>query len=90
MSSERISTRYAEFYNSYDAGGKDNPYIELITRYERDKWITFEPETREIVRVIENPHKNGELPVIVKHCFPLLDDFFGLGKLNAGLHCKKQ
>ena len=89
MSSERISTRYAEFYNSYDAGGKDNPYIELITRYERDKWITFEPETREIVRIIENPHKNGELPVIVKHCFPLLDDFFGLGEIERGATLQK-
>ncbi len=84
MSSERISSRYANFYNSYDAGGKDNPYIELITRYERDRWITFNPDSQEIVRVIENPHKNGELPVVSKHAFPLLDDFFGLGEIERG------
>lgn len=89
MSSERISTRYADFYNSYDAGGKDNPYVELITRYERDKWITFEPESREIIREIENPHKNGELPVVSKHCFPLLDDFFGLGDVERGATLQK-
>lgn len=84
MSSDRISSRYSDFYSSYDAGGKDNPYIELITRYERDKWITFNPDSKEIVRVIENPHKNGELPVVSKHAFPLLDDFFGLGEIERG------
>ncbi len=89
MSSERISTRYADFYNSYDAGGKENPYVELITRYERDRWITFEPESREIIREIENPHKNGELPVVSKHCFPLLDDFFGLGDVERGATLQK-
>ena len=89
MSSERISTRYADFYNSYDAGGKENPYVELITRYERDRWITFEPESREIIREIENPHKNGEVPVVSKHCFPLLDDFFGLGDVERGATLQK-
>lgn len=89
MSTERISTRYSEFYNSYDEGGKENPYIELITRYERDKWITFDPESREIVREIENPHKNGELPVVSKHAFPLLDDFFGLGEIERGATLQK-
>lgn len=89
LPSERISTRYAEFYNSYDAGSEENPYIELVTRYERDKWITFNPDSREIIRTIENPHKNGELPVVSKHCFPLLDDFFGLGEIERGATLQK-
>lgn len=89
MPSERISTRYAEFYNQNDAGGEKNPYIELVTRYERDRWITFNPDSREIIRTIENPHKNGELPVISKHCFPLLDDFFGLGEIERGATLQK-
>lgn len=89
MSSERISTRYSEFYNSFDSGGEGNPYVELITRYERDKWVTFDPESREIVRVIENPHQNGELPVVSKHAFPLLDDFFGLGEIERGATLQK-
>jgi hypothetical protein len=84
MSSERISTRYSDFYNSNDEGGKENRYYELITRYERDRWITFDPNTREIARVIENPHQNGELPIVSKYCFPLLDDFFGLGDIERG------
>lgn len=84
MDSERISTRYADFYTGADGSSDKNPYIELVTRYERDRWITFSPEAKEIVRVIENPHQNGELPVVSKHCFPLLDDFFGLGEIERG------
>jgi hypothetical protein len=83
MDAERISTRYSDFYNSDQTSSEDAP-IEIVTRYERDRWVTFVPDAHEIIRVIENPHQNGELPVISKHCFPLLDDFFGLGDIERG------
>lgn len=81
LSSERISTRYSEFYTD-DSESKRNPYIEVITRYERDKWITFLPDHGEIIRVIENPHDNGMLPIVAKHNFPILEDFYGLGEFE--------
>ncbi len=35
-----------------------------------------------ILRDIENPQKNGKLPVVLKHCFPLLDRVIGLGEIE--------
>lgn len=83
MSGERISKRYSEYYTD-DQESNDNPYIEVVTRYERDKWITFLPDHDEIIRVIENPHGNGELPVVAKYNFPVLEDFFGMGEFERG------
>lgn len=81
LSSERISTRYSEYYQD-DAESSRNPYIEVITRYERDRWITFLPDYGEIIRVIENPHQNHMLPIVSKHNFPILEDFYGLGEFE--------
>jgi hypothetical protein len=62
----------------------DYAQIELITRYERDRWTTFAPDFDVIVRDIPNPQKNNEIPIVVKHAFPLLDRFFGLGEMEKG------
>lgn len=80
MSSERISKRYQEYYTD-DSG---TPMFEIVTRYERDKWITFLPDYDEVIRVIENPHDNDELPIVAKYNFPVLEDFYGLGELERG------
>ena len=94
MSKERISTRYSEYYSD-DSESKDNPYVEVVTRYERDKWITFLPDQGEVIRVIDNPHKNdrgtsnGMLPVIAKYNFPVLEDFFGLGDFERSEDLQK-
>lgn len=61
---------------------KDN--YDIITKYERDRWLTFEEKTGIILRDCENPHKNGKLPVVGKHAFPLLDRFYGLGEFERG------
>lgn len=89
MSKERISTRYNNLYMGENENSKNNPYLEIITRYERDKWVTWSPDfPKEVIRVIESPHKNihgkpnGELPIVTKYCFPLLDDFFGLSEIE--------
>lgn len=68
----------------------DSKQIELVTRYERDRWVTFAPEYLEeinddaVVRDIPNPQKNNEIPVVMKHCFPLLDRIIGLGEFERG------
>jgi hypothetical protein len=58
---------------------------EIITRYEDDKWTTFHAGSKEILREIENPHKNGQKPVIMCHAYPLLDRFIGLGDFERGM-----
>lgn len=55
----------------------------LATRYEAGmdgKWITFAPDNSCIkVRELDNPHKNGRIPFVVKYSQPLFDSFYGLG-----------
>lgn len=58
--------------------------IYLVTRYERDRWVTFAPDYNIIVRDIPNPHKNNRIPVVVKHSIPLRDRFWGLGEMERG------
>ncbi len=57
---------------------------EIITRYEKDRWVTFSRDQKLILRDIPNPQKNGELPVVMCHSYPLLDRFIGLGDFERG------
>jgi len=65
-------------------GDKANPKLQLITEYQKDKWITFSLEHRIILREIENPHKDGKLPIVAKYAFPLMDSIYGLGEFERG------
>lgn len=55
----------------------------LATRYEAGeggKWITFAPDDGFVkVRELDNPHKNGRIPFVIKYSQPLFDSFYGLG-----------
>lgn len=67
---------------------KDNVFkeIELYTEYRRGQWITIAPDFSDLppLRDIGNTHKNDELPIVAKYCFPLLDSIFGLGEFERG------
>lgn len=56
----------------------------LRTRYEKDRWVTYAPKHSIILRNIENPHGNHEIPIVMKHCFPLQDRFYALGEFERG------
>lgn len=55
----------------------------LATRYESGpdgKWCTFAPDHSYIkIRELDNPHKNGRIPFVIKYSQPLFDSFYGLG-----------
>jgi len=55
----------------------------LATRYEAGPdgdWCTFAPDNGFIqVRELDNPHKNGRIPFVVKYSQALMDSFYGLG-----------
>lgn len=55
----------------------------LATRYEAGedgKWCTFAPDYGFVqVRELDNPHKNGRIPFVIKYSQPLFDSFYGLG-----------
>jgi hypothetical protein len=76
-------------YNKDTAKGR----IELVTKYEKGDdghWITFAPDFDNIViRDIKNPHKSGRIPVVLRHCFPLMNSIFGLGDFDRGMKLQK-
>lgn len=60
--------------------------IKLVTRYEAGedgKWVTFAPDHACVtIREIENPHKNGRIPFVIKYSHRLYDNFYGLGDMR--------
>ena len=56
----------------------------ILSMYERDRWVDYVPFTHTIIRDIENPQENGELPVTCKYSIPLIDDFMGMGDFERG------
>ena len=59
--------------------------IMIVTRYEAGedgKWVTFSPDFSGLqLREIDNPHKNGKIPFVIKPCIPLFDNFYGLSDM---------
>jgi hypothetical protein len=77
--SKRENTDYP---TTNEAKGKG--YFEVLSMYEKDKWTDYVPAADEIMREIDNPHENGELPVVNKYSIPMLDDFMGMGDFERG------
>lgn len=66
------------------AGTQTKGMYEIVTRYYRDKWVTFHPGKKLTLRSIKNQHKNNKIPVIMCYAYPLMDRFFGLGDVERG------
>lgn len=65
------------------SNGSTKKGVAIVTRYESGpdgKWISFCPDHGYIqVRELDNPHKNGRIPFVIKYSMPLFDSFYGLG-----------
>lgn len=81
--SQKTSEREASQYPTGDAP-KSKGYFEVLTMYERDRWVDFCVDADMVFRDIPNSHDNGELPVDCKYSIPLLDDFMGMGDFERG------
>ena len=83
---EQTSFIERNWYNgTVDQADSAFPEVQLKTEYRRDRWITFAPKyTNLVIRDIPNPYKNGELPIVAKHAFPLMDSIIGLGEFDRG------
>jgi hypothetical protein len=59
--------------------------IQVVTRFEAGddgRWITFAPEHAHLqLRSIENPHKSGKIPFVIKPAIPLVDSFYNLSDM---------
>lgn len=63
---------------------KNAGYFEVLTMFERDRWVDYVVDADLEFRDQKNPHDNGELPVVCKYSIPLIDDFMGMGDFERG------
>lgn len=61
------------------------PVIEICTEYRNDKWITFAPEYKVVLREIANPYKHGKIPVAQLRYYPIQDDALGESEVECVL-----
>lgn len=78
----------------YSKGEYATGQVELVTKYQAGEdghWITFAPDFKDVgvLRDIPNPHKSGKIPVVMRHCFPLMNSIYGLGDFERGMKIQK-
>jgi len=67
-----------------DPVGKDDTFktLEIVTEYRRDRWITFAPKHGIVLRDIENPYMNNEIPILMLRYYQVDDDLYGLSEIE--------
>src|SRR6185312_6558525 len=61
------------------------PVIETVTEYRKDRWITFAPRYKVILRDIPNPYKHGKIPVVQLRYYKLTGDPLGESEVEPVL-----
>ena len=59
------------------------PVVEVVTEYRKDRWITFCPEYKEIIRDIDNPYVHGKIPIAQLRYYALQDDPIGESEVES-------
>ncbi len=67
-----------------DPYGRDDIFktIEVVTEYRKDKWITFAPQHGVVLREIDNPYENYEIPITMLRYYRIDDDLYGLSEIE--------
>lgn len=71
-----------EYPDSDPAKGKG--YFEILSMYEKDRWVDYCKDAHMEFRDIANPQDNDELPIVNKYSIPLIDDFMAMGDMERG------
>ena len=53
------------------------PVVELVTEYRVDRWITFAPKYKVVLRDIENPYQHHKIPIIQLRYYKIDGDPLG-------------
>lgn len=81
--SDAMSKREEDQYPKGEPA-KGKGYFEVLSRFEKDRWVDICVDADMEFRDQKNPHDNGELPTVKKYSIPLLDDPAGLGDIERG------
>lgn len=70
-----------------DRVGQDRvfPVVELVTEYRKDRWITFAPKYKVVLRDIPNPYAHGKIPVVQLRYYELTGDAMGESEVEPVL-----
>lgn len=71
-----------EYDDSPSVKGKG--YYEVLSMYERDRWVDYVVDAKEVFRDGKNAHEDDDLPVVNKYSIPLIDDFMAMGDFERG------
>lgn len=63
---------------------KKSGYFEVLTMYERDRWVDYCVDADMEFRDRPNPQDDGDFPIKCKYSIPLLDDFMGMSDFERG------
>jgi hypothetical protein len=63
---------------------KGKGYFEVLSMYEKDRWVDWVTSADLSLRDMKNPQDNDELPIVNKYSIPLVDDFMGMGDMERG------
>lgn len=70
-----------------DRVGTDRAYpvVEVVTEYRKDRWITFSPKHKVILRDIPNPYKHRKIPIVQLRYYKLTGDPLGESEVEPVL-----
>lgn len=70
-----------------DRVGEDKsfPVVEVVTEYRKDRFITFAPKYKVILRDIKNPYKHNKIPVVQLRYYSLSGDPLGESEVEPVL-----
>ena len=76
---KEYTRRVKELRGLEDRVGEDIafPVVQIVTEYRENRWITFSPEHKLILREIKNPYDHGKLPIAQLRYYHLQDDALG-------------
>lgn len=80
--SRNLQLRGLEDRVGYD---KSFPVIEVVTEFRRDRWITFSPKYKVVLRDIKNPYKHRSIPIVQLRYYNLLNDPWGESEVECVL-----
>jgi len=70
-----------------DRVGDDEVFniVEVVTEYRPDRWITFAPKYKVILRDIKNPYNHKKIPVVQLRYYPIQGDPLGESEVEPVL-----